>query len=148
MSSHGLMRPPQTVEADREEILKLLQRAFDCFNAGDLVGFRDTWTTPVVAIINEAPPFVWSGQDAVESWLQASARQGAARGITEPFIQLDDCLKLEVAEDRAHVVLHVTVSFHAPGGAGRRSGWQISSLVRTPQGWRVAALAYGGPSAV
>jgi len=133
---------PQPLD-DHDQILALMSHAFKCFNRGDMDGFRATWSDRVAAIINEAPPYLWSGQRTVEDWLEANARLAHAAGIEKLSIALDDCIKLDVADDHAHLTLRVIVSASLGGSEFHRSGWQISSLERSPSGWKVAALAYG-----
>ena len=135
--------PPLSTASDRDDILSLVDRAFDTFNTGDFEGFLSTWAADVDAIINEAPPHVWTGPDCVQAWLADSAKRPGAAELTEPRIVGHAPDRLEIAGDRAFLVLPVTMSFTSAGGRVERYGTQISVLRRGSEGWRVKSLAYG-----
>ncbi len=127
------------------EVLACIRQAFAAFNRGDVEAFRQTWSDSVVAIINEAPPHVWTGDDVVMRWLGDSRRAAAAADPErDRQIALKQCLKLTLDGDQAFVVLIVTMSAVRGDQRIEEDGVQISCLTRRTGSWKVAALAYGG----
>lgn len=132
----------RTIGPETEAVLDSMRAAFAAFNSGDMAAFQATWADDVVAIINEAPPHAWAGDDVVARWLGDSAGDPHGGG-TDRRIELKRCLKARIAEDRAFLVLIVTVSVLLDGQRVEEDGIQISTLTRGAKGWQVAALAYG-----
>lgn len=126
---------------DGRSILALVETAFAAANAGDLRAFQDTWTDPIAAIINEAPPHLWTGERVLERWL-ADNMSSSPAGTTKMSIALKRFVKLTISDDHALLFLIVTVTREVEGELFIEDGAQISTLQRTDGSWRVAALAY------
>ncbi len=133
--------------ADGRAILAAIETAFEAFNRGDMAAFRATWADDVAAVINQAAPHVWTGANAVEQWLADSAA-GVKDKDMRVTIAMDRCGKLAISGDVAFVVLEVTMRISIGDAQVVEHGIQISNLIRTRDGWRVRALAYGGLDAV
>lgn len=94
---------------DGKSILTLFETAFAAANAGDLSAFRETWTDPIAAIINEAAPHLWTGEGALERWLADNA-SSSPEGTTTIRIALKRFVKLQLSGDNALLFLIVTVT--------------------------------------
>jgi ketosteroid isomerase-like protein len=134
----------QTSTSEREQVLAVFKAAFDAFNCGDLSGFGALWADEVDAIINQAPPYVWTGDDALRRWLAASGSHASSAGVTEQSITGGTPHWLEIVGDRAFVVMPVVLRFEQGGIRLQQRGRQVCVLIRTPHGWRFKSLAYGG----
>ena len=135
-------RGRKTSTPETEAVLESIRVAFNAFNSGDMAAFQATWGEDVVASIYEAPPLVWAGKDVVARWLDDSAGDPNGEG-SDRRIELKRCLKARIEDDRAFLVLVVTVSVLLDGQCVEEDGIQISTLTRGAKGWKVAALAYG-----
>ena len=135
--------PAETPSTDAAEILTTIEKAFASFNAQDFDGFLASWDDDVVAMINQAPPYVWTGQDVIQRWLEDSTALARA-GAGLPTIAVKRCVRIQVTENSALVVLIVTMTVRAEAEMVEEDGAQISVVSRTPAGWRVKAMAYGG----
>ena len=131
---------------DAGSVLDRVRSAFDAFNRGDMTAFAEHWSPSVVAIINEAPPYAWTGDAALARWLADSGARVAAEDppSRDRRIALKQCLKAEVEGDRAFLVLVVTVSATRGRQRVEEDGAQISRLRRMDGRWLIEALAYGG----
>jgi ketosteroid isomerase-like protein len=128
----------------REQVLGVFKAAFDAFNRGDLPAFEAAWADEVDAIMNQAPPYVWTGNDALRSWLAASGADASIAGVTRQSIAGGPPHWLEIVGDRAFVVMPVVLRFEQGGIRLQQRGRQVCVLIRTPHGWRFKSLAYGG----
>lgn len=134
------------VMADRDEdaIMALMAEAYAAYNRGDQAGFRATWSAHVDALLNEAPPYLWSGPTAVEQWLSDGEKTRLANQVEDVRIRLLERLKLQISGDRAHLVVKVRVSYAVAGTPMQQDGWQIVTLERSDGHWLQKAFAYGG----
>jgi hypothetical protein len=134
----------QSAPSAGEQVLGVFKTAFDAFNRGDLPAFEASWADEVDAIINQAPPYVWTGNNALRNWLAASGSHASSAGVTALSIAGGGPPHLlEIIGDRAFVVMPVVLNFEQAGLRLQQLGRQVCVLIRTSGGWRFKSLAYG-----
>jgi hypothetical protein len=79
----GLAQPAPAPPAD--DAVKAVTTWIDKFNAGDMNAFF-AGHAPNPVLIDEFPPYVWSGKDAPQLWAQGFEADATAHSITEPHM--------------------------------------------------------------
>lgn len=131
---------------DKKDAVQAIRNAIDLFHAGDLDGFRNSWTKTGVVIIDDFFPFIWSGEGALVSWMaDASAYMGE---FTEPSVKTGDPVNVVVDRDAAAVVIPVVITYSRDGVDYRQDGVQFYALQKQDGNWKLQSMTHSGPPAV
>lgn len=131
--------------AAHPELVAPIQTFVDSFNKGDLAAAKATHTGDL-AIVDEAPPYVWRGAGAVEAWAGDLAKDSEARGVTDQVVTLGKATREEVKGDRAYVIVPAVYAFKERGVAMREAAQMTFSLQKDAAGaWKINAWTWTGP---
>lgn len=129
-----------------QEALRTLLDAFQAFNAGKKDKFRAAWADKNVYIVDDLPPYIWSGEGAWDKWMSdASAASGDLAHLS---IRALKPLRVDVGEKLAYVLLPVEVTYDDHGKPMIQTGTQIDIMVRSREGWKIQAMSYAGQTPV
>ena len=96
-----------------------------------------------VTIIENYPPFVFAGNDAVVSW-EVGFRKHAAEGrLTELAATFASAQDVDIAGPRAYFVLPTTWTGRAAGKPFTETGAWSFVLVPVGAGWKILAYGWG-----
>ena len=116
----------------------------DRFNAGDIAAFN-AGHAPGAVIVDEFPPFVWSGAKSSEAWLNDYGKDAAANGITGGRVDYAAATRAESDGRSAYVVLPTVYRFKQGGKAMSAAGSMTFVMTRTNAGWKIASWTYSAP---
>jgi|SRR5215203_2351640 len=93
-------------------------------------------------IIDDFPPYEWTGNRSVTRWYDDMARMAEQYGMSEPSVALRDPLHVMVSDRYAYVVVPVDVGWLQDGEPAERTGFITMVVRERPEGWRISACAW------
>ena len=111
------------------------------FNGGDWERAASCFT-PGAIIIDNSPPFTWSGPDAFRRWLHENQTGWARTGITSVSIGAGRMSSVQMTDVAGYVVVPASESFTQGGRHVSQPGRFTFTLAREAGVWRIAGWAW------
>ncbi|HEX2485886.1 MAG TPA: nuclear transport factor 2 family protein [Myxococcota bacterium] len=127
------------------DLVAPIQKFVDSFNQGDMAAAAATHATTDVSIIDEFPPYLWRGAQALETWSADLASDAKKRGITDQKVEIGRPTREELAGDHAYVVVPAVYTFKEGGTAMREEAQFVFALRKGSGGWLIHGWAWTGP---
>jgi ketosteroid isomerase-like protein len=128
------------------QVVAPITKFIDAFNKGDMAGAAATHASEAdLTIIDEVPPFLWRGAQALKTWaadLEADAKKG---GLTDQKVTLSPATRLESNGRDAYVVVPAVYTFKEKGVAMRESAQMTFVLKKDATGWLIHGWTWTGP---
>jgi hypothetical protein len=96
-----------------------------------------------VTIIENYPPFIFAGADAVERWEAGFRRHAADGSLTELALEFGPAQDFRVSGRRAYFSLPTTWVGKSAGRPFEERGAWSFVIVRTTAGWKIQAYGWG-----
>jgi hypothetical protein len=123
-------------------------RAFiEAFDKGDAKTAKATHAAAGVTIIDEVPPYLWSGATAFDAWNAALGANDKAGGIDSEKVSLGALVRQEVTGSHAYLVFEATYSFKQHGVAMSEPARMTFAERRTAGAWKIVGWTWTGPKA-
>ena len=136
----GDLTPEQ--EAVVEALMAPIRQYVEGFNIGDVNRAFAACTDPLT-IIDEIPPFVWSGEGAAQLWFNDFVAHAQRMQISSGVVTLGEPRHVEVAGDRAYVVVPADYDFDQAGVPMSKPDRTLTvSLLLTATGWRITGWTW------
>jgi hypothetical protein len=116
----------------------------DSFDVGDMKAAAATHAAADLAIIDEVPPHIWTGPNAVQAWSRDLGEDAQKRGVTEGAVTLGGPVREEINGDRAYVVENAVYHYKLHGVAMREAALMTFALQKSAGGWLIAGWAWSG----
>lgn len=117
----------------------------DKFNAGDIDAVREAHA-PGAVLVDEFPPFRWSGENSVESWLADLAEHQAAERIRDGRVEYAAPIRVENDGENCYVAFPTIFRFTQDAKAMSVAGTNTFVMTRVDDEWKIAASAYAAPA--
>ena len=117
--------------SDRSDVMAPVKQFMDAFNKGDTKALTATCVDDV-SIIDEFPPHEWHGAGALAKWLADYDADAKKNVITDGRVTLGRPRHVDIAGDRAYVVVPANYFFKMKGRRHKES--VPSSLVPCKRG--------------
>lgn len=128
--------------SEKSDVMATVNQFIDGFNKGDVATALAACASPAF-VIDEFPPYAWSGGNACSDWANDFDADAKKKGLTDPFVKLARPRHVEVVGDRGYVVVPATYTYKKQGKAASQKGATLTvALQRTPAGWRITAWAW------
>ena len=114
------------------------------FAKGDMAAAKAAYTANIT-IIDEPPPYMWSGRDAFDTWLADLGKDSKAAGRTAESLVIGRTMRAETSRDTAYVIAAAVYSFTKGGVAMVEPGRMTFALKRQAGGWKIAGWTWTGP---
>lgn len=118
----------------------------DAFNKGDVAAAGAPMDASVT-IIDEVPPFVWTGPKAFTTWVADLAANDKAAGISDEKVAISPATREVVGGSRAYVIVPAVYTFTQKGTAMREAAQMTFALHKGKAGWKIAGWTWTGPNA-
>lgn len=128
---------------DNAEVMAPIHAFLDGMDSGNIPMAAAAFTTSPT-ILDEVPPFHFSGATAFMDWGQAYGKDSAANGDTEGKLTLTGVQRVRVSGDNAYVVATGDYSFKRKGTPMVEHASITFALDKTASGWKIASWAFGG----
>ncbi|WP_156256537.1 hypothetical protein [Sandarakinorhabdus oryzae] len=99
-------------------------------------------------IIDEPPPYLWTGRDAMETWLADQHKEALAMGRTDEKVTLGRTLRAEMAGGQAYVIVAATYRYTEKGVPKAEPSRMTYVLKSGRAGWKIAAWTWTGPRGI
>lgn len=124
-------------------ILAAVDAAIAAVNSGSITAAKDAFTDAPVAIVDDFPPYLWSGKNAFEDYSRDLKTILAQLKIENWRFQRHQPRYVSASEDRASVVVPASFPFTMNGKPGSVSGDYVFVLKKVSGKWRVDLATYG-----
>ena len=138
--------PAVRAQTTDPQITAPINKFIEAFNKGDMAGAAATHASEAdLAIIDEVPPFLWRGAQALKAWAADLERDAKAQGITDPKVAVAAATRVEVNGDAAYVVVPAVYTFKQAGVAMRETAQMTFTLKKAAAGWLIHGWTWTGP---
>lgn len=111
------------------------------FNTNDVDGMRAA-CTETTWIIDDFPPYEWSGRHATSSWYREMARMAPSYGMSQWSITLGEPRHVNVSDGLAYVAVPAHVRWLQDAKPADRACLMTMSFREGGDGWRISSLAW------
>ena len=124
-----------------------VQKFIDSFNKGDAAAAAATHAaTADLAILDEVPPYQWTGPQAFQTWAAALEADSKKNGITDEKVTLSPPTRELVSGDQAYVIAPAVYSFKQGGKAMAEKAQMTVTLKKAAGGWLIHGWTWTGPN--
>jgi ketosteroid isomerase-like protein len=134
-----------TASAANAQLEAPIHQFIDAFNKGDMKGAAATHVATGVSIIDEAPPFIWQGPQALGTWAADLGKDGKASGMSDEKVTLGAVIREVVSGQTAYVVIGATFTFKQKGVAMHEPGQMTFAMKMSGTAWKIAGWTWTGP---
>jgi len=128
--------------ADKDDVMAPIRQFVDGFNKGD-VKSAVAACAEQTSIIDEFPPHEWHGAGACQTWANDFDADAKKNGVTDGKVTLGKPRHVDVAGDRAYVVVPTAYTYKLKGKAAKESGSQLTiALQKGANGWKMTAWTW------
>jgi ketosteroid isomerase-like protein len=142
--------PPGALAAapTEAELAAPVRQFFDAFDKGDMAGAAAAYAPGDITIVDEVPPFIWRGPDALKAWAAALGADVAKRDQTEPSVSLGEVFRSEVDGDKAYVIIPAIYAYKEKGKPMHDPARMTFTLTLGEAGWKITSWTWTGPKPV
>lgn len=127
---------------DRTDVIATVRQFVDSFNKGDVKAVAATCSDQA-AILDEFPPYEWHGAAACAQWTEAYDADAKKNAITDGVVTLGTPTHVDVAGDRAYVVVPANYKFKKAGRPMQEIGSILTvALQKGSSGWRITGWSW------
>ena len=131
--------------AEKTDVMVPVHQFIDGFNKGDTKAALAACADQA-SIIDEFPPYEWHGAGACSKWANDFDADAKKNEITDGAVTLGKPRHVEVAADRAYVVLPANYVFKVKGKQVKEMGATMTiTLQKADAGWRNTGWAWSKP---
>jgi ketosteroid isomerase-like protein len=131
--------------SEKDDVMAAVNNFVTAFNKSDSKAAIAACADDM-AIIDEFPPYEWHGAGTCSKWLADYDADTKKNGMTEGVVTIGKPRHLDVAGDRAYVVVPAIFSFkeHGKPVKEKNATWTLT-LQKTDGGWKFTGWAWGKP---
>jgi len=129
------------VASEKADVTVPVHPFIDGFNKGDAKTALAACAAPA-SIVDEFPPYAWQGPAACSDWANAFAANSKKSGISSEFVTLGKPSHVDVAGDRAYVVVPATYTYKQHGKMVTESGSMFTVALKKFEAWRIVGWAW------
>jgi hypothetical protein len=131
--------------SEQGDVMKVVRQWVDSLNKGDtktaIAACADQ-----TSIVDEFPPHEWHGEGVCSKWVADLEVYNKKIGLTDGVVTLKKARRLDVAADRAYVVVPADFKFKENGKNGEEVGALFTvALQKGAAGWRITGWAWSRP---
>ena len=122
-----------------------IRAMMDGFNKGDIAAVKALHVA-APTIVDNVPPFSWSGAGAFDQWIDDLGKWETARGISAGKVTFAPVVDEVVRGDRAYVVTRSIYVYKQKGRTVREDGYTAFVLVKADGAWKVESWSWATPA--
>jgi len=133
---------PQGMSKEKAAVMVPIKQFVDDFNKGDAKS-AIALCADEAHIIDEFPPYQWSGAGACGQWANDNDADTKKNGVTDQVVTLGRPKHVEVTGDHAYVVVPVDYAFKQGGKPMKETGSTLTvALENSGNNWRITSWAW------
>jgi hypothetical protein len=140
----ALMTAPAAFAAD-PAIYAPIKGMMDGFNRGDIAAVKALHVA-APTIVDNLPPYIWSGPGAFDAWLGDLMKAEAAAGKSGGVVVFAPPVDEQVSGDRAYVTSPCSYTYKLKGVTVREQGFAAFTLVKVGGDWKVSSWSWASPT--
>jgi ketosteroid isomerase-like protein len=138
----ALITAGPAVASDKTDVMATVKQFVVDFNKGD-ANAAVAACADQTSIIDEFPPFEWHGAGACRKWMDDYDADAKANAITDGIVTLGTPRHVDVAGDRAYVVIPSNYAFKKKGKPVKEVGSMFTfALQKGAAGWRITGWSW------
>ena len=138
----AILATGSTAASPQADVMSSVQRFVDGFNKGDTALIAAACAEQT-SIIDEFPPFEWHGAGSCLRWMSDYDSDAKRNGITDGFVTIDKPRHVDIAGDRAYVVVPANYAYKKNGKPVQETGSMLAiALEKTANGWRFTGWSW------
>ena len=118
-----------------------IQAFIVAYNSGKV---RDIFASGEISILDDFPPYVWIGADALHRWGADSAKRAAAKKLADFKLTLGVINRLETQDNAAYVIVDAVYTYTENGTKVAEPGQVILGMIYGAGAWKINALTWSG----
>lgn len=127
---------------DKTDVVATVRKFVETFNKGDMKAMA-ALCADQSSIIDEFPPYEWHGAGACAKWTEDYDADAKKNGITDGGVTLGSPRHVDVAGDRAYVVVPASYKFKQKGKPVQETGSTLTIALQKSDGaWRMTGWAW------
>jgi len=127
---------------DKAAVLQPVHQFVDAFNKGDTKTALAACAEET-SIIDEFPPYEWHGAGGCAAWMRDYDSDATKQGISNGHVTPGSPKHVDIAGDRAYVVIPSSYVFKRDGKMVEEKGSLFTFALRKQQvGWRIASWSW------
>jgi hypothetical protein len=131
-----------TAGSDKTAVMASIHQFVDAFNKGDTKTAAAACASET-SIIDEFPPHEWHGAGGCSKWIDDFDADAKKNGITDGVVTLRTPKHVDIAADRAYVVVPADYSYKQKGKTLKEVGSLLTVVLQKGTGgWRITAWAW------
>ena len=132
----------QGTSGEKAAVMAPIQQFADGFNKGDIQSALGACAEETY-IIDEFVPYQWKGAGACANWASDFDADAKKNGITDGVVSLGAPKHVDIAGDRAYVVVPASYTYKQNGKAMKETGSTLTiTLQKSANGWRMTAWTW------
>lgn len=124
-----------------------IHKMMEGFNKGDVAMVKAVHVA-APTIVDNVPPFLWSGPQSFDHWLSDLSKSEAKEGKTDGVVWFGESVDEAVSGNHAYLVAPARYTFKQNGHAMRETGMVAFVLAKEGGAWKVQAWSWASPHAV
>jgi ketosteroid isomerase-like protein len=138
--------PSVQAQGTDPQVVAPIKKFVEAFNKGDMAGAAAMHASGGdVVILDEVPPYLWRGAQALQTWAAALEADSKKNGMSEEKVTLGAASRVEVNGNDAYVVVPSVFTFKQKGAAMRENGHMTFVLKKEAAGWLIHGWTWTGP---
>jgi ketosteroid isomerase-like protein len=123
-------------------VMATVNQFVSSFNQGDTKAAAAACADQT-SIIDEFPPYAWDGAGACMRWMADYDADARKNGITDGAVTLGAPRHVDIAGDRAYVVVPTDYEYKRNGQPAKETGSMLTvALQKSAAGWRITAWSW------
>jgi len=139
-----LLAAPAGAATSDDQLMAPVHQFIDGFNKGDDKAVKASFVTTGLAIIDEVPPHVWTGTNALGAWIKDLAAADRKEGNTDQSVTVGKPTR-EISDGaRGYLVVPVVYHYKRRGTAMREPAQMAFALRRIAGTWLITSWTWVG----
>ena len=127
---------------DKDDVMVPVKQFVDGFNKGDVKSALAACAEQT-SIVDELPPHEWHGPGACATWAKDFDADAKKSGVTDGKVALGKPRHVDIAGDRAYVVVPTTYAYKLNGKPMKETGSMLTiALQKGASGWLMTGWAW------
>lgn len=147
MTTAGMARPaddPVAAIAVDPAIMAPIRAIMDGFNKGDIAMVRAAHVADPT-IIDNVPPYIWSGPGSFDTWLADLMKAEAEEGKSDGAVWFGTPVDEHVSGDHAWVVTRCSYIYRQGGKTVKEEGYTSFVLAKQSGQWKIQSWTWASP---
>lgn len=129
-----------------EDVAKPIAGFITAFNKGDMPGALANFAAGDITIVDEVPPHLWTGPQAMANWAADYDKNAKATGVSDGSVKLGKVTRAVVNGDSAYAIADTLYTYKENGRPMAEGGQMTFVLKQSADGWKISSWTWSGPN--